>query len=272
MRFVFKIGPLPMRDGEGSAFFVHPPEGSKFASLGATDLEGLEQVATLYIPEDLECEPALAAAAAQFGIRPGVITPERAHIIGLRAFDLALPHHYDAVKREGIIYQFGLASSQFWRASPWRYDFAQRPIHVSLSGNRGSTFEAMVLGGELQYGLFLYPQAGSVRRAIELAHEGALEEAARIDSIGVTFQDSPDFAVDAMQRSYDLPRLPVPTRITNGSGVPLEDLDLLSIATALSAVSYMTNTQTIGISRITVGDLEVEATATAAPNTPDTQS
>lgn len=264
MRFVFKIGPIPVTDGQVHALFVHPPEQDAVTFFGDTEPAGLEQVVRRYDAADLECEPELARVAPEFGIRVGEITPERAHIIGLRAFDLALPHHFDGVEHEGIIYQFGVSGGKFWGVSPWQYKYAKQPVSIVLSGAVEIAFEGTVMGGDLEYGLFLYPQAGSVKRAIDLALAGDLEEAGRVDSLGTTFQEEPQFAPDAMRRAYGLARLPVPTKMLNRAGVPLGDLDLLSLAAALSAVSYMNDTNTIGTASVTVAGLTVQATARAA--------
>jgi hypothetical protein len=264
MRFIFKIGPIPVNDGVVNAFFVHPPHDDAISFFGGTDREGLEQAVARYGAGELECEPDMAHAGSEFGIRAGNVTPERAHMIGLMTFDIALPHHFDAVEQEGIIYQFGLSCSKFWSASPWCFRFQKQPMRISLAGAVENVFEASVLGGDTEYGLFLYPQPGSIMQAVELAQAGELEKAGRLDSLGVTLPNGPGFAVDGMKRAYGLVRFPVVTRMANGAGVPLGDLDLLSLAAAMSAVSYMTDTNTIGIGRVTVGGMEVQATARAA--------
>jgi hypothetical protein len=264
MHFVFRIGPISVPDGESNAYFVHPGKDDAIAFFADNDHAAFEQIVRKYEAAELACEPDLAAAAAEFHLGVSEITPERAHVIGLTAFDLANPGHLKGIQRAGIIFQFGVSCSRFWRASPWRYASTHQPLEVVLRGAVDTVLEGLVMGGDVEYGLCLYPDRGSVDRINELAHAGRVEEAARLNSLIVTLKDRPAFATDALRRAYGLPRLPVPIKMVDGAGVPLADLDVLTLAAALTAVSHLTDEILTATGRVKVSDLEVEAIVRAA--------
>jgi hypothetical protein len=259
VHFIFKIGPIPGSDGDINAYFVYPPKDDTPAFFADADGEGLKQVLARYGAASLECEPELAPAAAEFGIRPGELTPLRAFGLGTIAFEMAFGDYVGGIKRQGILYQFGLACAAFWRGSPWRYLSSQQVLDVTLQGARNDSLAGVVMGGDDRYGLALYKDLEDLRRVTELFREGRLEEAGRIDSFCMSLDDQPAFATDAMRRAFGLPRLPIPTRMKDGQGPPLDDLDLLTIATAVSAVSRITAGVSAATSCITVDDLEIEA-------------
>jgi len=260
--FVFQIGPIPVKDGDVLAFFVEPgnPDARTFMADDART--GLEQIAKVYAGAALECEPELAPVAAEFGIQPGVLTDERKHVIGIIAFEMAFGDLLIGIEHPGIVYQFGVAASAFWRAAPWRHT-AVRRIAVEFTGSASGTFEGMLMGGDLRFGLSLYPRAGTIDRLVALTAADRLEEAGRVDSLITTFDDNPAYAVDAMRRAYDVPRLPVPMRMADGRGVRLSDEDLLRLAAALKAASFLNDEVRASTSTVRVGDLSITAVARA---------
>ena len=252
MRFIFRIGPISVSDGEVNAYFVHPGSDDAITFFGDDDRAGFEQIVRKYDAGELECEPDLAATGAAFHVRVGEITPERAHAIGLMAFDMAFPDHLKGIQRDGIIYQFGVSSGNFWRAAPWRYASTRQPLEVILQGAVDTVLEGLVMDGDVEWGLSLYPDRGAVQRIYELAQAGRVNEAARVNSLIVTLQDGPAFAADAMRRAYGLPRVPLPTKMVDGAGVPLGDLDLLALAATLTAVSFLTDVRLASNGRVKV--------------------
>jgi len=257
--FVFRVGPVPVKDGEVFAYFVDPGREGARTFLAEADQVGLDQVGRAYAGVALECEPELESAAAVFGMRRGDLTDERKHIIGIVAFDMVFGDLLKGIERAGVVYQFGLAASAFWRAAPWRG--IDRALEVDCRGSAPGRFECVVMSGDLKFGLSLYSGPGTAERLITLARAGRLDEAARADSLLVTFDDHPAYAVDAMRRAYELPRLPVPMRMVGGRGVWLTDVDLLRLAGALKAVSILSGEIPIATSQVTVDDLSIEVVA-----------
>jgi len=66
-----------------------------------------------------------------------------------------------------------------------------------------------------------------------------------------------------MRRAYDVPRLPVPMRMADGRGVRLSDEDLLRLAAALKAASFLNDEVRASTSTVSVGDLSITAVARA---------
>ena len=260
--FVFQVGPIPVKDGDVLALFVEPGNAEARTFMADDARTGLEQIVKVYGGAALECEPELASVAAEFGIRPGALTDERRHAIGIVAFEMVFGDLLIGIDRAGIVYRFGVAASAFWRAAPWRHS-AVRRIAVEFSGSASGTFEGMLMGGDLKFGLSLYPQAGTIDRVVALTAANRVEDAARVDSLIATFDDNPAYAVDAMRRAYDLPRLPVPMRMADGRGVRLAEEDLLRLAAALNAASFLNDDVRASTSTVAVDDLSVTAVARA---------
>jgi hypothetical protein len=261
VQFVFRIGPIPVKDGTVLAFFVDPGRDDARTFVADDERSGLELVARAYGGARLECEPELALSAAPFGFVPGPITDERKHYIGLAAFDLVFGDLLRGIEHDAITFQFGRAASAFWQAAPWQHASVRNPIDLAFEGTAPGRFEAMVMGGEVKLGLTLYPQQGTLERLSALAAEGRLDEAARVDSLSTTFEDEPAYAVDAMRRAYELRRLPVPARMAQGSGVRPSDHDLLRLAAALKATSLLNDEARASTTAITIDDLSIRVTA-----------
>jgi hypothetical protein len=259
-RFVFRIGPVPAGEREANAYFVMPATTGTSVYLAEDNSSGLAQIVRDHDAASLECEPELAAAGREFGIPAGEINRQRAHWIGGSAMDLALGEPFRPISREESVYAFAVAASAFWRAAPWQYESLRGAIDVSLRGSLNDRLAAVVLGGGNVYGLSLYQGINSVRLQAELARSGRLEEAARSNSLILTFSAEPAFAVDAMRRAYDMPRVPITTKMMNGEGTPLSDLDLMAIGATAKAVSILTDEIAAACGEIMAADLKLEAT------------
>jgi len=262
--FVFRIGPIDTKQGPVSSYYVVPGRDKANAFVAPDDRAGLRQVAAAFAPEEIECEPALAAAAAELGIRPGEITPERAHAIGVVAFEMA-GKRIGLLEHEGLIYQLGKACAAFWKAKPWERPFAVHTLDVEISGAVDAELEGAIMGrGGTQFGLALYPEQGSRQRIRDLAAQGKQLEAASIATLGVGFVDGKEYLVDAMERAYGLRKLPQPFKIHEGDNVVLGDLDVAALAASLLAVVDMSDERPRARRGVRVGPIEVWATAKLA--------
>ncbi len=263
VHFVFKIGPLPEVRGPSSAYFVYPGREGVETFFASSDEEALAQIASIYSPEELECEPRLAAEAAKFGMAVGQITPDRAAILGLLTFEIALPDHFREIKSQNLVYQYGTACRAFWRSAPWRFDYVTGALQITFRGTVEMSVEAAVLGRNgKQFGLGIFPQAASLQHISKLIQDHNIDDVASLDMLGVMFETDPRFAVDGMIRAFDLERFPIPMKTVEGERVRLTEEDLLVLAGALHAISTMPDKGAKGAARISVEDFSIEAVVT----------
>jgi hypothetical protein len=263
VHFVFRIGPLPQVQTPSSAYFVFPGEEGVETFFASSDEEALLQIGSGYEPAQLECEPQLAVAASKSGMAVGPITPDRAAILALLTFELALPDHFREIKNHDIVYQYGMACSAFWRSAPWRLDEANGALQITFSGAVAKRVEATVLGRTgKQFGLAIFPGVGSLQTVSRLIQDHNVDDVASLDMLGVTLETEPAFAIDGMIRSFELDRFPLPMKTVNGERVRLTDQDLLVLACALRAISTSSDKEAKGIARIGVNDIAIEAVVT----------
>lgn len=259
--FLFRIGPIDTREGPVNCYYVIPGHEKANAFVARDDHAGLTQVVAEFKPDEVQCEPALASAAAKFGIMPGEITPARAHQIGMVAFEMALRGKVALLKHEGLFYQFGKAAAGFWTAQPWRHAFAEHTLDVEISGSVDARLEGAVLGrGGKEFGVTLYPEKGSRQRIRELAAQGRQLAAATIATLGVGLSDGKEYLLDAMDRAYGLRRIPEPFKVHERMNVELGDLDIAALTATLLAVTDMTDEQPHARCGVRVGTIEVWST------------
>ena len=158
----------------------------------SSDEEALAQIGSSYELAQLECDPQLAVAAGKSGVAVGQITPDRAAILGLLTFEIALPDHFREIKSQDIVYQYGMACSAFWRSAPWRLDDATGPLQITFSGAVAKNVEATVMGRSgKQFGLAIFPEAGSLQAISRLIQDRNVDDVASLDMLGFTFETEP---------------------------------------------------------------------------------
>ena len=213
---------------------------------------------TVYPPDRLACEPALAAAARAVGLATKELTPDEANQIGVIALELAMPGQLTEVSAQAI-YHFGTASRAYHEASPWKSHFACETIAITLSGAIKQTLCARVLGvmgGSA--GLVLYSSPASIDQIVDRFENRQLDGAESVDALGVTFEETPEFAIDAMRRAYGLSWFPLLTKLRDGVHGAIENDDLLILAASLRAVSALSDLSRTSEAEIRVDDLGVQ--------------
>ncbi len=113
-------------------------------------------------------------------------------------------------------------------------------IEVVVSGAVRASFEGAVLGaaGET-YGLALYPRTGSVAKVAAAVDAGRPHVAAEVESVSLTYEDSPAFAVRAIEAWCGLPMVPIAFGMRRGRPRPIEADDALALAVTLHAMSLV---------------------------------
>jgi hypothetical protein len=105
-------------------------------------------------------------------------------------------------------------------------------------------------GGQT-YGIALYEEPGSIARVAEAVDEGRKADAARIPVLGVTLDDTPRFAVEALHAAFDLPVVPVPMKVRGGRPEPLAEHEIVLLAAAMGAAAELNPAKreaTVGLS------------------------
>jgi hypothetical protein len=87
--------------------------------------------------------------------------------------------------------------------------------------------------------------------------KGLLDEAARTDILGVSFDHSPSFTKDALMRAYGLPFVPEPLRSLGGSRVGLSDREILTLSAAMRAITQLSTEVREAEAVVEVDDWEV---------------
>jgi hypothetical protein len=262
MQFIFKIGALPAT--KNSAYFVYPGRERAETFFAPADQAALAAIRAAYSHEDLECEPQLAPAARELGLTEGAITPDRAAMIGLMTFEVALPGQFQEIKQTELVYQYGLACGEFWRAAPWCFDCAREILELVFRGDVREAVEAVIFGrtGEPS-GLTMFPGSGSASRVDALYRQGLTDGGPNLSTLGVSFDADPAFAVDGMRRAFGLERFPVPVKLLSGDRVRLREDDLLALTIAQRAVANLTVAGAPGVAQLRIEKLAAEVVVTS---------
>lgn len=258
---IFRMGPLASEPDAVSAYMVYPGKPEQQVFLAGDDGEALKDIVAVYSPDELACEPQLAEAALPWGITSRELTEDESIYSAIVALEYAFP---DRLGQAGMmaIHHLASASEVFYRASPWTATFARRTIGVSFTGDVRRRTHGRILGGTGSApGIALYAGTDPVEQIVRLYEDGRMQEAANIDTLGVTLETSPAFALQAMQRAYGLSGVPTPLKLESGQQVELNDLDLLTLSTALRAVSVLSEEDRESEAQINMDDVEVWAMA-----------
>lgn len=254
-QFVFGIGPVQATDGATSYFRVYPGEADKLVYVAPMAAAALARILHDYAAADLECEPALAEAAAAFGLPVGAIDDQRAHAIALAAFDVMDERLMGGVEREGLIFQFGRAAKRFLGSAPWRRTLAVRPMTIEVLGSMSARMTGVLFGAEVP-GLGLFDDAGTLDAAVASMRAGDAGRAAALARLGVRLEDAPAFAVDAMRRAHGLDRVPIPLVVDRKRRRMPGDADIGTLAAAMIAVSLLEDGATVAHGTVRVEDVE----------------
>jgi len=258
---VFKIGPLEQGTGDVYAYFVYPGDVDHRAFFGHDDNSVLSEILGVYLPAELACEPQLSAAASPLGIKSRELTLDEANQVGVMAFELAFPGQLSHIQA-ATFFQIAEASKLFVESAPWNRPIARQTIGIAATRSVKRRLSARILGSKgASVGLALFPSSQAIDQIVDLFDAGKLQEAADIETLGVSLEDGPPFAIDAMRRAYGLLKFPSPLKTESGTRQRLDDLDFLLLAAALRAVSMLSDEIRESNSQVSVGDLEIAAIA-----------
>jgi len=240
MLHAFRLGPIEFPEGDQLVYAALGNAGPVQPVFARSDEEGLRDLVAAAGGEPVQCEPGLATAARSLGLRSGRLPPEALQFRASLAVALALgPEAGTIGARE--LGALVAAFARFWKARTWeRFDSDLAvPVVVAARGRSG-VHEASVLGGGgEQFGVALYPEAGSVARMTRLVDEDRLDEVQQIPSISVTFQDEPAYVVRAMEDAHGVPGFPTPLAVGGGEVKLASAADVRLLTAALDAFASM---------------------------------
>ena len=240
MLHAFRLGPIEFPEGDQLVYAALGDAGPVQPVFARSDEEGLRDLVAAAGGEPVQCEPGLATAARSLGLRSGRLPPEALQFRASLAVALALGPEASTIgarELEALVAAF----ARFWKARTWeRFDSDLAvPVVVAARGRSG-VHEASVLGGGgEQFGVALYPEAGSVVRMTRLVDEDRLDEVQKIPSISVTLQDEPPYVVRAMEDAHGVPGFPTPLAIGGGKVKLASAADVRLLTAALDAFASM---------------------------------
>jgi hypothetical protein len=267
MLYAIKLGPIETDEGRVHAYVGIREDGSLASPvLEYRDKDALRTLAARESPgETLLCEARLARAGQAFGFvaaeAPAWVPMPRAALATVLALGPAImPGDPDA------LHMLFHGAAEFWRAKPWRHWSDADPIELVLTGAVERRFEAALMGaGGMEYGVALYPRAGALERIARRVDARRMHEAMREDTLAVTFDAEPKFAVTALKQAYGLARMPAPVRLERGGLVPLEGLDLAILGGTLRLLATVTPRHREASLEIEGGGQVVEIAVTMPP-------
>ncbi|MEI7705671.1 MAG: SEC-C domain-containing protein, partial [Deltaproteobacteria bacterium] len=236
MLHAFKLGPLEFPEGDQFVYAALGDRGPLQPVFAPDDAKGLQDLVAGARREPVRCEPGLASAARSLGLPSGRLPPDALRFRASMAMALALGPEASAIgaqEMEGLI----LAFARFWRVRPWeRFDSDDAVRVVLTRGGRPVPHEASVLGGGGdEFGVALYPKAGSVARMVRLVEEDRVDDVQRIESISAILHREPPFAVQAMEEAHGLPGFPAPLSVGRGTMDLADRTAVIALTAALDA-------------------------------------
>lgn len=240
MLYAVKIGPIPTAEGEATFYCgfeeetLHPPV------MAESDEDGLRRIAAQVPGAELRCDRALAKAGKKLGFT--AIDPPEFAKAGTVAMltALAAGPHGEAMGNPLGLYSLAVAASRFETSAPWTMWGDEQEIALEFSGGFEGRWEASILGaGGEEFGLALYRNGGDLAKVAKLVSAGKAEQAKKIDSLAMVFDDEPAFAVDLFDRLLGLPAIPIALKLEGGKPRPVREDEVLALAAALNAVAAL---------------------------------
>ncbi|GHG88699.1 hypothetical protein [Comamonas sp. JC664] len=215
--YAFKLGPIDVGvDGRASVYVAMTSDGEVLPPcFGRRDAEGLEALVRGHPKLKRYCESRLARAGAAQGFASRRIPDSIAHFRAALALQLywggGTP---DALTPPEVAWALIDATAALVRAEPWATWTNEEVFTVHLGGAVRGTRELSVLGdGGHEFGFALFDRAGSVERMSMSSPPGGNVEPLIPDSLGVTLEDEPAWAVKTVKEVTGLPFVPNVMRV-----------------------------------------------------------
>ncbi|HET6983374.1 MAG TPA: SEC-C metal-binding domain-containing protein [Myxococcaceae bacterium] len=229
MFHLFHLGPAVVGERRQWLLCGVNEEGGFTRPLVGPDVpSGLATLSARLGPERLRVEPALEAVGASFGISAEPL-PERA-LVPRAVLAFAFLSSQELFRTGSVVAAFLEACAEFARAAPWTRPGSRQPLEVLMTRRWRCWKRELVVRGS----------AGEPR-GLELRGRAERERMLRSpgDSLLVTFEPGPRWAIEAVRSAYGLSELPTVIRLRPGSNRAPEPLELLQLAAALRSAALL---------------------------------
>ncbi|MEZ5875591.1 MAG: hypothetical protein R3D30_12470 [Hyphomicrobiales bacterium] len=253
--FVFRLGPMPGQCNCLNIYYIYPGQPNNYAFTARDDEMAWQRIVRDYDPSLLACEEELMGPATPKGVACEPYDKYTSRALVIAAFDNLPKHPLRNVKNENLISDFVLAVCEYLDSDYAKGSIGFGSMTAKFVGEPGIRTRATLqqTSKEKQYLEFVFDNLQWL--------EGRLAESTEQGQqirFGVNFQNSPDFAVDAMRRAVGMGSLPMPFLGTGSEDGTPNDLIMLLLISALTALSYLksdqigaTGTYEIGGARLT---------------------
>src|SRR5574341_1975002 len=238
MIHAFLLGPV--ETGQGSAWCVAgvTPDGDMVPpELHSSPERALRAFAKRGGAQEIVCEPALAGQARPLGLRCASLSKEALPARAALAYLLSRGPMAGKPPPDAL-FRLLQSCAAFLEARPWeRVDSdTPHPAVVTVDGRQSVREVSILGGGGEEFGVAIYDQPGSIQRVLTAMDAGRPEDGRLVDSLSVTLDEEPAWAVDALDDAFGLGRLPFPVRLRRGRPSPASTEELLQLAAVLDAV------------------------------------
>jgi hypothetical protein len=239
MLFAMKLGPVATTEGFVNAYFAWTPERNPDPILADDDEEGLRALLAAHPgvdKSDLRCEKALFKAGKPLGFAVGKPDQEAIYMKASMAMLLALGASLDGHHPRTLVVVNSLASAsaELYGMEPWTHFAEDQPLHIRVQGELEKSYEALVLGADHDPpGLVLFESAGAAARVIA---GGELDDE---DHIAFFYEESPEYAVDAIDAAVHMPRYPRAISWQEGEEEPIDSAEILVLVNVIVGLMHM---------------------------------
>lgn len=238
MIHAFLLGPIETGQGAGWCVAGAESNGDMVApQIQPVPQRALEAFAKRHAGKEIVCDPALAEHAEPLGLRCAPL-PREAHLPRAALAYLLSRGPMAGKPPPDALFRFFRACAAFLTARPWeRVDSdTPHPAVVTVDGREGTREVSILGGGGEEFGVVIYDVPGSILRVVNAMDAGRPEVGRQVDSLSVTLDAKPEWAVEALRDAFGLDRLPFAVRFRRGRPSPPSTEELLQLAAVLDAV------------------------------------
>ncbi|MCP3137037.1 hypothetical protein [Pyxidicoccus xibeiensis] len=235
--YVFKLGPIDTLEDSRTSFYVAlTAEGDLLPPvMNRKDAEALAALAPGMEGHKRYCESRLARAGAALGYSARPMPADIAKLRAVLAVKLSWGPEARAELDPELVVALLEASAELIRAAPWETWTNEEVFPTSLEGTVQGTRELSVLGNGLsEFGFALFDRPGSTERlALSAPSRQQGLEVLVPDSMGLTLEDEPSWAVKAVQQPFGIAFVPELLRV-QGNTTRLGDARDMLVAAAVA--------------------------------------
>ncbi len=251
---VFCLGPIEF-DNDPDAFVAFSFEDEQMHEpiFALSVAECFAQLREQHPKDAIYCEPEHAKVGKQFGMKSRALSEGMTMARAGLAMTLASGDSIAPVAPP-VLLELLVASTEFLAPEAWQRFDSEALLHAQIEGAIDATWEASVMGsGDYEYGVSLYCELGTHARMLATRDElEAQRVMSRASTVGITFDDEPEYAARAIGELTRIPFVPVPMHVEGGRLRPVDAEHLLVLAATLRAAASPDRAGTAGLDDLSV--------------------